>query len=197
MSTAEIPPTTPGQLITADILPSISAELKMQGRRCELVRGELRTMSPASDQHGQVANEIAYHLNVAVRSQELGVVFIGETGFVVGREPDSVLVPDVSFVRADRIKEVGVTRKYFPEAPTLAIEVVSPNDVAENVHAKAKMWIEAGCQAVWLLWPDSQTVTDYRSLENIRVLTAEQTLEGGDVVPGFAVPVGDLFAGLQ
>ena len=154
-------------------------------------------MSPAGNQHGAIANEIAYLLNVVVRREGLGRVFIAEAGFVVSRNPDTVKAPDAAFVRKARIDAVGMTTKYFPEAPTLAVEVVSPGDSAKEVHAKARMWIESGCEAVWLIWPDDRSVTDYRSLDNIRVLKQDDTLEGGDVVPGFAVKVFELFAGLD
>lgn len=192
MSTANVPITFTSP-VSADELLAISAQLRSAGKRCELVRGKVISMSPASNEHGQIANEVAYHLNVAVRAKQLGKVFIGKTGFLVERDPDTVRAPDVSFVRADRANEIGSTRSYFPEAPTLAIEVVSPSDSAELVHEKAKMWIESGCESVWLLWPDDRTVTVYRSLENIRVLTSDKLLDGEEVVPGFSIQVADLF----
>ncbi|MEM6798039.1 MAG: Uma2 family endonuclease [Planctomycetota bacterium] len=193
MSTAESASTA----ITADQLLAISTELKRSGRRCELLRGELRVMSLAGYEHGSIADEIAFQLNLVVRQNALGKISVGEAGFLIARDPDTFRAPDVAFVRADRVAAVGITPKYFPEAPALAVEVVSPSESREQVDAESRLWIESGCEAVWVLRPNDETVTDYRSLDNIRVLTAEQNLEGGGVVPGFSVKVAELFAGMR
>lgn len=181
--------TTP---MTAHELALLSPE-----QPCELVRGELRMMSPSKGPHGVVAGKVFGLLYPHVASGRLGEMFAAETGFLIERDPDTVRAPDVAFVRQARIDVIGVPDAYFPEAPTLAVEVVSPNDQAERVHEKARMWIEAGCEAVWLVWPEDRSVTDYRSLDNIRVLKESETLTGGDAVPGFSVRVGDLFVGLS
>ena len=73
------------------------------------------------------------------------------------------------------------------------VEVVSPSDAAPEVHEKAIDWLAAGCRLVWIVYPKAQTVAEYRSLQNVQILTSEETLDGGDVLPGFACSVGDIF----
>ncbi|MEM8865565.1 MAG: Uma2 family endonuclease [Planctomycetota bacterium] len=144
-----------------------------------------------------VCSRTAFELQTAVRSKKFGVVVGPGCGFVVARNPDSVLAPAAAFVSAARLSRQALGSFFFPCAPTLAVEVVSPNESADEVHAKAQMWIESGSEVVWLVWPGDRTVSVYRSPDNVRVLTTGQTLEGDDVLPGFAVPVADLFAGLK
>ncbi|MEN1678466.1 MAG: Uma2 family endonuclease [Planctomycetota bacterium] len=182
--------------LTADHLYGIGAQLKQHGKRCELVSGELRIMSPAGGQHGALASDIGAMLASHARALGLGRCFGAETGFVIQRDPDSVRAPDVAFVAQDRIDAIGIPERFFPETPTLAVEIISPSETESQVHAKAQMWIESGCEMVWLVWPSSRTVTVYRSLEDVRELATDQTLEGGDVLPGFSVPVATLFESL-
>ncbi|MEM6656402.1 MAG: Uma2 family endonuclease [Planctomycetota bacterium] len=197
MSTAEPKTAIEQPLVTADELLEISSELSMHGKRCELIEGKLIVMSPAQSPHGIIAGETFGLLYNHVRQNKLGKLFAAETGFTVSNRPHTVRAPDVAFVKQERVDALGKIDKFFPEAPTLAVEVVSPSDKAEEVQAKAIMWIESGCEAVWIVWPGDQTVTDYRSLRDIRILTADETLDGGGVVPGFAVKVAEIFAGLS
>jgi Uma2 family endonuclease len=76
----------------------------------------------------------------------------------------------------------------------MAVAVVSPTDRASEVFAKVQDWLQAGCGLVWVVDPETRTVTVYRSRSEIAVLTAVDTLDGGDVLPGFAVPVAEIFA---
>lgn len=189
MSTAEAQSQTPAKLVTADELLR-----DYSGQRCELIEGEVLLMSPTGFGHGALELRIGQLLGVFVDKDVLGAVVTGEVGFIIQRDPDTVLAPDVAFVSKDRIEAVGVTDKFFPEAPALAIEIVSPSDTAEAVDTKARRWLAAGTRAVWVVYPMGRTVAVYRSLDNIRVLTEEQSLDGEDIVPGFSVPVAELFA---
>ncbi|WP_442482811.1 Uma2 family endonuclease [Aeoliella sp. SH292] len=188
MSTAEIKPTAEPQLVTADELLR-----DYHGQRCELIEGRVKLMSPTGFGHGSFERRIASLLGEYVDEHELGDVVTGEVGFLVARRPDTVLAPDVAFVTKDRLDAVGFTEKYFPEAPALAIEVVSPGDTADEVDEKARQWLAAGAKAVWVVYSRGRTVAVYRSLDNICVLTEEQSLSGEEVVPGFSVKVADLF----
>jgi Uma2 family endonuclease len=166
------------------------------GYRYDLIDGELRKMSPPGSTHGFVTMEIASRLLDHVRRHQLGQVFAAETGFRISRNPDTVLAPDASFVREDRIAAHGITEEYFPEAPALVVEVVSPGDTADEVDDKMHRWFAAGVELGWVVYPKRHTVTVYRGLNDIRVLKADDTLDGGSVVPGFTCRVGDLFTAL-
>lgn len=150
-------------------------------------------MSPAGFEHGVITNHLSSLLTDVVNRASLGVVLGAETGFVLARNPDTVLGPDVSFVSRSKIERIGIPTSFFPEAPDLAVEVVSPNDRVSEVEAKAADWLNGGTRLLWIVSPRSRTVTVYQSLQQIAVLTENDRLEGGAVVPGFSCRVGDLF----
>lgn len=180
------------QLTTADEL----LRMPDDGWRYELVEGELRKMTPAGSEHGFLSNEVSWHLTEHVRRNRLGRVFGAETGFRVGRNPDTVLAPDVAFIRQARIDAVGIPKAYFPEAPALVVEVVSPGDTVDEVDAKMRRWLHAGIEMGWVVHPGGRRVTVYRAPDEICVLTENDVLDGGSVVEGFSLRVGELFANL-
>jgi Uma2 family endonuclease len=160
--------------------------------RCELVRGKLIMMSPAGEEHGWIAMNIGAPLAFYVRQQGLGRVYAGDTGFHTARDPDTVRAPDMAFVRAERAGDKPGHR-FFPGAPDLAVEILSPSDRAGEVLAKVHEWLDAGCRAVWLVDPRTRTVTVYRSRTQIAVFGVGQQLSGDDVVAGFQMPVAEIF----
>ncbi len=164
--------------------------------RCELVEGGLRKMTPAGSEHGIISAKISMRLGAHVEANYLGQVFASETGFLIARNPDTVLAPDCAFVRQERLDEVGIPQAFFPEAPALVVEVVSPGDTIEEVDLKMRRWFVAGVEIAWVVHPGGRTVTVYHSMENIQVLTQNDTLVGSQVIPGFECLVADLFAGL-
>jgi Uma2 family endonuclease len=183
---------TATRITTADEL----LHMPNNGYRLELVEGELRQISPPGSMHGFVTMEVSLWLAEYVRRNNLGSVFAAETGFRIGRDPDTVLAPDVSFIRKERIAVTGIPQAFYPEAPALVVEVVSPGDTAEEVDDKMRRWFAAGVELAWVVYPGGHTVTVYRGLGDIRVLTENDVLDGGSVVPGFTCRVGDLFAAL-
>jgi Uma2 family endonuclease len=160
---------------------------------CELIEGELVMMSPAGFDHGGIAGNIATELGWFVKQGRLGLVLTADPGFQIARNPDTVRAPDVAFVRADRIPPGGETG-FFQGPPDIAVEVISPSDRAREVAAKSQDWLEAGCLLVWVIDPATRTVSVYCTGREIAVLTEADTLTGGDVLPGFAVPVAEIFA---
>ena len=161
--------------------------------RCELLEGRLTMMSPAGARHGRVAMRIGRRLAQHVEAKALGEVSAAETGFVIERNPDTVRAPDVGFVAASRIPSSGAPDSFWPFAPDLAVEVVSPSDGWAEVVRKAHAWLNAGTTLVWIVDPETRTVHVYRKSHDVRELTDDGVLDGGDVVPGFAVPVRELF----
>jgi Uma2 family endonuclease len=168
--------------------------LKMaDDKRRELVRGALFTMAPAGAEHGATVMHVAVPLGMHVRTRQLGEVFGAETGFQIARDPDTVRAPDIAFVRADRLGS-GPGKGFFPGAPDLAVEVISPYDRASHVLSKVHGWLDAGCRAVWLVDPDSRTVTVYRGGRTATVLNAGESLTADDLLPGFTLPIAEIFA---
>ena len=160
---------------------------------CELVRGELVMMTPAGSEHGSIAASITASLVTSVKEKRLGRVFGAETGFQIGHDPDTVRAPDVAFVCAERVGPT-LAKGFFQGPPDLAVEVVSPNDRASEVFAKVQDWLDAGCRVVWVVDPETRTVTVYCSREEIKVLGASDSLTAADLLPGFSVPVAEIFA---
>jgi Uma2 family endonuclease len=185
-----IPMSTTIQTTTADDL----LQMRDDGFRYELVSGELRTMSPAGNKHGRFAANITSSLGPHVKANGLGAVYAAETGFWISSDPDTVRAPDVAFVSQKRLDEVGDVEGYWPGAPDLLVEVISPGDTYTEVEEKVLEWLEAGARMVVVVNPRKHAVTVYRSLTDIVVLTEKDTLDGGDVVRGWTMAVKDIFA---
>jgi Uma2 family endonuclease len=162
--------------------------------RYELVTGELKKMVPAGHMHGKITVRLTWRLAQYVEHNNLGAVYAAETGFLLSSDPDTVRAPDIAFISQKRIEEAGEIQGYWPGAPDLAVEVVSPNDIYTQVEEKVFDWLEAGTAMVIIINPSKCTVTVYRSLTDISILTADDTLDAGDVVPNWEMPVADLFA---
>ncbi|MGD0654122.1 MAG: Uma2 family endonuclease [Thermoguttaceae bacterium] len=175
-------------LITAEQLLQMPAL-----EHCELIRGELVKMSPTGLEHGRVANRISVRLGLYVEEHRLGIVTTAEAGFQIGHNPDTVRAPDVAFLSAVRVPKNPMAG-FFDGPPDLAVEVLSPNDRAGEVLAKIQEWLNAGCRMVWLVDPITRTVSVYHDLRTAQVLTAEDTISGDDLLPGFSLPVAEFFA---
>jgi Uma2 family endonuclease len=167
--------------------------LPLEGR-WELIDGEPVEMSPAADESSSIGATIIVLLGAFVLPRRLGRLYNAEGGFVLFPDRPTVRVPDVAFVLAERAPQ-GKARKSFPRlAPDLVVEVLSPSDRTSDVVAKLEMYQEAGVRLIWLVDPDALTVTVIAAGHTARVLQAADTLDGGDVLPGFSVPVADIFA---
>lgn len=116
------------------------------------------------------------------------------TGFVLQRNPDTVRAPDISFVAKDRIPVTGIPKTYWPFAPDLAIEIVSPSDRFDDVQAKVAAYLSASTRLVWVVDPARHEVFVYRAPRDVRVLGEEDELTGEDVIPGFRSAVQRIFA---
>jgi Uma2 family endonuclease len=171
-------------LMTADEL----YQLPNDGNRYELIRGELRkTMSPTGFEHGDVELGIGSSLRAHVKKRRLGKVVAGDVGFRIHRGPDTVLGPDVAFVRSERVVK---TRKFFDGPPDLVIEVVSPGDSYTEVEEKAADWLRHGTRAVIVVDPARRSVRIHRSGEVVNVTDA---IAVDDVVPGWSLPLSEIF----
>lgn len=163
------------------------------GFRYELVSGELKKMIPAGNEHGKITVKITWRLAQQVEANHLGTVYAAETGFLISRDPDTVRAPDVAFVSRSRLEEVGPVEGYWPGAPDLVVEVISPNDNYSEVEEKVFDWLEAGTRMVVVVNPRQHTATVYRSSTDIRVLKEGEVLDGADVVPEWQLKIAALF----
>ena len=160
----------------------------------ELVRGELVPVSPPGGEHGELAVRLAFALENFVRPRRLGTVYV-ETGFILSRRPDTVRGPDVAFVTRERRASLGGRiRGYIPGAPDLAVEIRSPDNTAAELSAKAADYLRAGTRLVWVVDPAAQTVQVHRLGEPASITRAGASLDGKDLLPGFALPLNELFA---
>jgi Uma2 family endonuclease len=162
--------------------------------RQELIRGRLYEMEPAGGHHGRVAMTAGRLLANHVAAHELGIAFAAETGFHIESDPDTVRAPDAAFVARRPGEPDDVDSGFMRGPPDLAIEVVSPSDRASAVREKALYWLACGTRAVVVVDPRGRTAEVLRSPQDIRVLHADDSLDLGDVVPGWSPRVGDFFA---
>jgi len=168
-------------------------EMPADGFRYELVRGELKKMPPTGYAHGKYELSIGASLAAHVKANRLGDASGGDAGFMLESNPDHVRAPDVAFVRRERAEVLGEVSGFFPGAPDLAIEIISPNDRYSEVEEKVADWLAAGTLAVIVVDPRRRSVKISRSLVNAIVLTEADTLAVEDVVPGWRMPVKDIF----
>jgi Uma2 family endonuclease len=183
----ETPPTRP---MTAEELLRLPTSM---GERYDLVEGELRIMVPAGSRHGRVVSRINSRIEQLVERDHLGAAFGAETGFILSRNPDTVRAPDAAFVAAARLPAGELPEGFFPVAPDLSVEVISPSETATDVQRKVSQYFQAGTRLVWIVYPDMRQVVVFRSAREGVVLTADDMLDGGDLLPGFACRVAELF----
>ncbi|MCM3872987.1 MAG: Uma2 family endonuclease [Pyrinomonadaceae bacterium] len=164
------------------------------GQFCyELINGELKKMSPAGHDRGRLAMELAGPLQQFVKKKKLGKIYAAETGFLLTTNPDTVRAPDIAFIAQERVDKVGRSKGYWIGPPDLAVEVMSPSDTVSAVEDKLQMWLKSGTQLVWVVSPKLLTITVYRSGNEIQILTEKDTLDAGNVIPGFQILVAEIF----
>jgi Uma2 family endonuclease len=129
-----------------------------------------------------------------IEKHNLGMAFGAETGFLLARDPDTVRAPDFAFIARENLPSTEPTEAYWPGAPDLAVEVLSPDDSRREVLEKTQMWCDSGAKCVWIADPKLLSVTVYRSMIDVTVCGMEDELDGGDLLPGFRCKVADIFA---
>lgn len=178
--------------VTVDVLLALPDD----GYRYEVVEGVLVRMAGSGDEATTIAAELLGELRTYVRPRRLGRV-TGADGVYRFPGAETGLLPDVGFYAAARRAQVTDRTKPIPFAPDLAIEVASPSQDADAMAAKARTYLRGGTRLVWVVWPRSRHI-DVWHPENLFVQAAAlhvgDTLDGEDVVPGFAYPVAAVFA---
>ena len=177
------------KLMTAEEFAALPEPLN--GSQQELVKGEVVIMPPPQARHGILCSRIDRRLGIYVEENNLGWTTSNDTGVILERDPDTVRGPDVAFWSIARQPELPAG--YFEIPPDIAVEVLSPTDRRRDVREKIREYITLGVRLVWLIDPETRTVTVYPGTIRGTELDESDTLDGGEVLPGFTVPVSYLF----
>jgi Uma2 family endonuclease len=185
-STAEIPAKTWTQA-EIEALPE-------RGFIHEVVAGEL-IMSPKNDFfHGFISARLSAALLTFVQANRLGAVLDSSTGFWM--ENRNCRAPDISFISRARLEAMGFrpsAREFFPGAPDLAVEVLSPNNTRREIDERLDDFFASGARLAWIIDPQAQRVEVCRSLTDRMLIGSGGILDGEDVVPGFRYAIANLF----
>jgi Uma2 family endonuclease len=160
----------------------------------EVINGKIVEMPPMGSFTVEVASILHEYLAPFVRQNGLGRA-ITEILFRIDEETQ--YRPDLAFISHERwpMSRRSPNRRPWNVIPDLPVEVISKNDTAWEVLTKVRTYFEAGSRAVWLIYPNLEVIHVYDSFARIRVLTRADVLDGGDVIPGFRLPIETLFEG--
>jgi Uma2 family endonuclease len=147
---------------------------------------------------GAEADQIMVILIVMIQAHaagKIGLCFTGHCGYqIFPDQPNLVRFPDVSFIRNGRLPGNKIPRGYVEVVPDLVVEVVSPNDIAENVERRLIEFLRAGVPLAWMIYPLTKQVYVFHQGPASLRLGEGDILDGEDVLPGFSCPVKSLFA---
>ena len=177
----------PARLVTADDLEQMPED----DFRYELVRGRLVRMNPVGPRHGRITVALAARLWNHVVARGMGEIWT-EVGFRLGYAPDTVRAPDVSFVSTGRLPPPEA-RGFYRGAPDLAIDIRSPDEGPTEVDEKVHDYLAAGTHVVAVLDPDHRRAILLRPNAAPLAFRETETLDLDPVVPGFRVPLNDVF----
>lgn len=185
-------------LIKAIITEEDLVRLDAGGARYELADGELVEMSPVGVRHAEIAGNGYDILKPHVKANQLGSVYMDGLIYVLHIDPvtekRTVRIPDISFVRKGRLPADFDRSRPFPGAPDLAVEVVSPDEGADELLAKIRDYFAYGTEQVWVLYPEQRELHQHiRGEKGIRVYLESDTLDGGTLLPGLTIPIAALF----
>ncbi len=160
--------------------------------RTELIKGEIIYLMPTGHPHGFYEGNITGFLFAFVKKHKLGRVLPGEVGIYTQRRPDTVRGADVAFISHERFAQVQ-SKSFLDVCPELIVEVMSPDDTWSEVNDKLAEYFAVAAKLIWIVDPRKQRIHLYRSLTDLEVLSVQDTLTGGEVLPGFQVAVAELF----
>ena len=156
-----------------------------------LIEGELiKEMSPMGRLHGKVLLKLGAILDTEVVTPEMGELLVGDVGFVLARNPDTVLAPDLAFVRAERLENAGDA--YLDFAPDLAIEVVSPRNTLTEINRKVELYLRHGSSEVWVVRPRQREIIVHRANATKAGFRDGETLTSS-LFPGKAIALSRVF----
>jgi Uma2 family endonuclease len=159
----------------------------------ELIQGELVRVSPSSANSNVVLSKVHGFLFIFVSARALGTLSVGEGGYLLESNPDTVLAPDVGFILRDRMPDPIPKRGFFTVRPDLAVEVISPTDERGDIQRKQAVYDRIGVPIVWWIDPIRETATVHSLGQPIQHLDRTGLLDGGDILPGFTLALADIF----
>ncbi len=159
----------------------------------ELINGEVLVEMPPGFEHGLIAAMVVAHFWQYLATHPIGLA-IGEAGFILRRNPDTVRAPDAAVVLHSSRESEDIPRTFFSGAPDLAVEIVSPTDSATTVADKVADWLEANTQIVWVIYPSRPRpkLVAYYPDGRGRTFGLEDQVDALPVLPDFAVHLKDL-----
>jgi Uma2 family endonuclease len=163
-------------------------------KRLELVEGEIYEMPPAGGEHGELGANLLITVGSRIRQQKLGHVTAAETGYILftsDEGKDTVRAPVVGYISFERMPN-RLPPTYIPLPPDLAIEIVSPNDKPVDIEHKVTDYLRAGIRMFVFVYPATKSVYAFKGSEVVR-LNVEDTLDFDPVLPGFSLPVREIF----
>ena len=175
--------------ITADQL----LEMHSKGLRGELIRGVFCEAMSAGIEHGQIVINLGGFIREIVRPNKLGRVVGSDSGVKIESDPDTVREPDIAYFSRERLPLDTDIRGYAEATPELVAEIASPSDAVRDINDKANMWINAGVQLVWVLWPETRVIEVHRHDQPVQALGENDTLTAAELLPQFSVPVAEIF----
>ncbi len=177
------------QLVTADELYQMGSNAPY-----ELIEGVLREVSPSSSKSSEIGGRILIFVGQFVIEHGLGHLTNADGGYILSSNPQTVVAPDVGFYRGERYPDGAPEHGFRPVPPEFAVEVISPTDKKTDIAQKQDLYARAGVPLVWWVDSEARTVTVHRPGQSPEVLDRSATLDGGDVLPGFSLPVERIFA---
>ena len=189
-ATIEPPPKTGGRLLTAEEYFALPPD----GRKTELVDGEVVEVCVPTAWHGAVERNVTWHMENWCRRTKLGRIFTGDGGVKTTSDPDSVRGADVQYLSVDRLPLGGLPESGYPDVPPeVVFEIRSPNDSRRRMDDKAAEYLAAGVDVVVCLDRVAGEARLHRRGRDVEAVRVPDTLRIADALPGFEVPLADLF----
>ena len=177
------------QKITVEAFEQLFAQAEHGDRLLELIHGEIVEKMP-TEEHGVIAGNAVFALRSYVQTHQSGRVGV-EVRHRIPEDEWNSRIPDVSY---STVRRAMVIKGSVPEMPDLAVEVQSPDDSVKTMREKATYYLANGAKLVWLIYPRKRIVEVYYANGEIDIFHVSETLSGEDVLPGFSLPVADIFA---
>lgn len=180
-------------MVSTHLITAADLEAMGSDARYELYQGVLYPMSPSSIDPSVIGMRLAITLGAYIYEHDLGVLSGENGGYRLEYDPDTVVAPDVGYIRRERLQHWPGRRGFFPGAPDLAIEILSPTDEPAEIRRKQALYDRIGIPLVWWIDPDRRVATVHRAGRPVRRLTESDSLDGEDIIPGFSLPLIEVF----